>query len=379
MKHIYILLILGSIFSSNQNSHAQVMSDVYNLGITKSTNTIAQPQALWDILFNYNILAITGRNGVAGVCVLNNEIWVSRWQTDSLFKISMNGTLLASLKIPGSAGARSLTTDGTYIYEGVYTNKIQKIDPVSKTVVGSITVPIAKIRSLSYDASADNGNGGFWASDWGTEINLFSKDGTNTLNTIYTSDHKLTGMYGTACDNFSSGGPYLWISDQNFDGTGKTSEIVQLKIATGKQTGIIHNTMSDVGIGGSDTSGIAGGLFISLQGSTVNLVGVLQGLPTNRLFSYDLGLATEISENKPNEITTNVFPNPVNDMINIKTNFENNEASNLQITDVTGKIVYQTTSVFLNNYFNVSNYKSGVYFVKIISKEGIFNTKFIKK
>lgn len=73
-----------------------------------------------------------------------------------------------------------------------------------------------------------------------------------------------------------------------------------------------------------------------------------------------------------------VFPNPTSHFINIKSDIEVTEVSQLNILSIDGKKVF--TSKNLIHQIDVSKYTSGIYFVEIISKEGLVSkSKFIKE
>jgi len=380
MKKIFthILPVLGFILSgtnfiSAQNEKTTTECEVAPT-LVKTNPTINQ--AMWSVLYNYDLLASTTLNGNAGVCFFNNQFWVSRWATDSILILDLAGTVVQRLTIPGVTGIRSFTTDGTSIYAGINTNSIKKIDPITKTLVSSITAPIANVRSLTYDATANSGAGGFWMSTWGTDITQTDINGT-TLSMVSAASHGLTGMYGTAFDNVSSGGPYLWVFDQGT--SAGQSDIVQINIASQAQTGIMHDVMVDVGTPQGDTSGLAGGIFFYSPIPTILvLIGVLQGSPTNRLFGYDV-LATGISENMNSNEFINIFPNPVKDMVNINVNKQNNDEVQLEIFDAMGKIVFNKNTRGQNNYINFSKQQSGLYFVKTTYNGKTATSKFIKQ
>jgi len=76
---------------------------------------------------------------------------------------------------------------------------------------------------------------------------------------------------------------------------------------------------------------------------------------------------TSILETLNSEI--NIFPNPASENLNI---VSNNIINNIEIVDVTGKIQYSQPKID-SKYFNinVSNLESGIYFLKINSKNQI--------
>jgi len=334
-----------------------------------------KPNAMWSVVFNYDLVASTGANENTGVCFVNNEFWVSKWQNDTISILNATGGFVQKIQVPGVYGTRSLTYDGSKIYAGVNTSMVQIIDPGTKTTSGTITAPITNVRSLTYDATANGGAGGFWGSSWGTDIVQFSKTGT-TLNTLWSADHLLTGMYGTAYDGTSPGGPFLWVFDQA--SSIAKSDIVQINATTGFPMNVMHDVMSDVGATANDTSGLAGGLFFTTLNSVPTLMGVLQGRPTDRLFGYEIN-TTGIGENEALVGSVTVFPNPVVDFANIKVDRKNSNPATLEIIDMVGKVVYETSTVGANNYFNLSKYESGLYFARYTCNGQSYTTKLVKE
>lgn len=89
---------------------------------------------------------------------------------------------------------------------------------------------------------------------------------------------------------------------------------------------------------------------------------------------------TSIHENKTTR-TVKVFPNPTNDILNVKifSNLSNiKENSKVTITNVLGKVIYSAKSDTDSFKLDISNYESGLYFISIEDLENTISTKFIK-
>lgn len=89
---------------------------------------------------------------------------------------------------------------------------------------------------------------------------------------------------------------------------------------------------------------------------------------------------TSIHENKTTR-TVKVFPNPTNDILNVKifSNLLNiKENSKVTITNVLGKVIYSAKSDTDSFKLDISNYESGLYFISIEDPENTISTKFIK-
>ncbi len=73
-----------------------------------------------------------------------------------------------------------------------------------------------------------------------------------------------------------------------------------------------------------------------------------------------------------------ISPNPSKDKLNIK--FQSvNEDLNLEVFDVLGKLIYRGEITQLESSVNVSNWKSGVYLVRISNNKITHTKRFIKQ
>lgn len=77
----------------------------------------------------------------------------------------------------------------------------------------------------------------------------------------------------------------------------------------------------------------------------------------------------------------NIFPNPGNDIVNIKITTLQAEIFDLTIVDITGQIIYQETVNLSNGtgktVLNVSNYATGLYVVSVRNSFGLLNKRFV--
>lgn len=148
-------------------------------------------KALWDIQFDHAAGALPGR---AGAYWTGTEFWISRWSNDSLFTVNNSGTVTASFKIAGITGVRGITGDGTSLYLATNSTTVYKVNPATKTLISTITVPAAA-RYITYDASLNGGAGGFYIGSFNSAITKCSMTGAN-LGSIAPGTHGLTGIYG---------------------------------------------------------------------------------------------------------------------------------------------------------------------------------------
>jgi hypothetical protein len=235
---------------------------------------------LWNIQLDVNPTTVFApATGLSAVAWTGSEFWVSKWADNNIYTADASGNMTGNFTIPGITGTRSITTDGVNMYIGTAATVIYQVNPITRTLISTINTSVAACRYVTFDPGLDNGNGGFWAGAYASDITSVNMTG-QTLSIISATTHGLSGIYGMAYDGYSTGGPYLWAFDQG----GNNADIIQLTIL-GVPTGIMHDAQSDLqsGVGG----GTAGGLFIcnNYMPGTNSMIGINQGVS---LFSYEL-------------------------------------------------------------------------------------------
>lgn len=236
-------------------------------------------EAPFDLILSFNLDLASGAAGNAGSEFDGTYFYTTRWASNLIHKYDTAGNLVEEFSIAGVTGLRDLAFDGTFMYGGAAGTTIYQMDFTNKLLVGSITGVAQPVRHISYDSGAD----GFWVGNWDTDVVLVNRSGA-TVSTISAATHGLGGMYGSAYDEYSAGGPYLWLYDQGL-GAGTPQLIHQFNVASGTATGLTFDTALDF----PGAGGIAGGLFVSadyVSGLAV-VGGVLQGTPDN-FFVYEL-------------------------------------------------------------------------------------------
>ncbi|MBL7924516.1 MAG: T9SS type A sorting domain-containing protein [Bacteroidia bacterium] len=276
------------------------LSELVKAGFHKD-GLLPSTTALFDVQSYYNLDSLASfSGGFAALAWTGSEWWVAQWNKDSLFTFSPAGVLTSSFKITGvgasNSGVRSMTFDGTYLYlaDNSAPANIKKVDPVTKTLVSTISVSSTfTVRTATYSPLTNGGAGGFWISNFGSPLVEIDLAG-NVLNSVPLSVHTLVAVYGLAMDTLTAGGPYLWAFDQAAGGT--QANLVRLQLPSCIPTFVLHNVNSDIGVQ-SGSTGIAGGLFISssvVPGENT-IAGVLQGTPDDILFAYELDSASQIA------------------------------------------------------------------------------------
>ena len=105
-------------------------------------------QAQWDQVFSYNLTdSIGGLTSLLGVAYTGSEIWVSQFNTDSVYIFNSLGQFQQFIEIPGVSRLSGLTYDGTNIYGANGSTTIYEIDPNSRTLSNTFTIP-SVLRAL---------------------------------------------------------------------------------------------------------------------------------------------------------------------------------------------------------------------------------------
>lgn len=75
-------------------------------------------------------------------------------------------------------------------------------------------------------------------------------------------------------------------------------------------------------------------------------------------------------------VTINLYPNPVNDILNIDSKYTLN---NISISDINGRVVRNTSLNGTEAQINIADLASGVYLLKVVTSEGTVTKKVIKE
>jgi len=239
---------------------------------------VAPSDATWNLQFEWPLGPGISQ---AGAECDGSFFYGSVWSTTSvnagrIYKYDLTGTLVDSIVIPTVSGTRDLAWDGTYFYGGSAGTAIREMDFTTQTLVSTITTPVGvNVRHIAYDAVND----AFWVGDFNTDIYLVNRLGV-VLDTIPGPLAPLNGRYGSAWDNVSPGGPFLWVFAQG--GNGITLGKIHIATGTVVATHDMYTELVNLAPGG-----LAGGLFTQpgIVPGTTTLGGLVQG---EVMFGYNL-------------------------------------------------------------------------------------------
>ncbi|WP_130735525.1 T9SS type A sorting domain-containing protein [Flavobacterium sp. J27] len=322
--------------------------------------------------FLYDIGTSIGAQGNAGVVFINNQFWVSAWNSSNIHVLSNTGAFIETFQVAGLSGTRSMTTDGVNVYCGTAQSSIYVVDPITRMLTNTISITTtssAQARFCTYDASLDSGAGGFWIANFNTDITSVSMTG-NQLSVIPAATHGFTGMYGAAVD----GSGLLYIYHQ---GPPNNDTISSIDLSTGLPTGLTYDFFTNDASGTGSTSSLAGGLFISnevVSGETI-VVGVSQATPNNLLFGININDLLSVSTN--NSSSFNWYPNPVKDAFIISSKNEGN--FDVKIHNLLGQQVMQVKNNPSLEKIDVSALTKGTYIVTVDADNAHDSFKIIKE
>jgi len=323
---------------------------------------------IWDVQLSINLAEGTGAEFDGNFFYITNSL------SNLICKYDIDGSLIETFSIPGVSNLSDIAFDGSYMYGGNGSMMIFQMDFVTKTLVNTINTPV-NVRHIAYDENSD----AFWVGSWLDPLVLISRSGTllNIFNLM------LPFITGTAYDNVSAGGPYLWIFDRGNQIPGPQL-IHQFHIPSSTFTGITHDVLSDIGAGQPDA--VAGGLFSTadfIQG-TFSLGGILIGVPPI-LFVYGYEEITSVDkiDISPSAFSLRQnYPNPFNISTVISFLLLKQSFISLKVYDVLGNEVAALVNEEkpAGEYeveFSGNNLTSGIYFYQLNAGSFIETKKMI--
>ncbi|MEI6695930.1 MAG: Omp28-related outer membrane protein [Bacteroidota bacterium] len=242
--------------------------------------SLKQTNAAWTYQFTNSISSLVWGPASYGIESDGTYLYTTKYTANKFYKLTTAGALVDSFAITGATftgGIRDLAYDGTYFYGSNFTNVVYKMDFTAKTQVSTITLPTGfLVRHIAFDPLANSGAGGLWCGPWNvTGPRLYSMTGAY-LDSIPAANIS-GGAYaaaGSAYDNVTPGGPYLWLQSYTGSTTPTNINLIQIKLST-KLVSLVHDIMPDNAV----FTSTPGGLFqkTNLISGTTTIGGLLQG------------------------------------------------------------------------------------------------------
>ena len=245
-----------------------------------------------------------------------NYYTTSSIELGKFWKYDRNGKFVEQFSIPEMYySLYDLTWDGRYFYGSDNSNRLFKLDFDNRRVAGIININSTKASDQSVikdlkitHCSYDPDRKGFWIGGF-TTIGFVDMQGKMKTAISSISTTESVAIYGSAYDNVSPGGPYLWLGDmtsENNDHIDKV-QIRQYNTATRQLTDVKHQLTDAPGyVLGNQTTGqnYVCGLFASTDvvPGKLTLMGTLNQMP-NLIFRYTVSEADKWLSIAPNHGT----------------------------------------------------------------------------
>lgn len=215
--------------------------------------------------------------------------YTSSWYNiGKFYKYDRNGEFIEEFEVEGMYyKLDDMAFDGTYFYGSDDTNTIYQLDLRNKRLVKTITIvddPTINIAHIAYDPRSDE----FWAGASNT-ICRINREGEITVSMRSISDTEDLDIYGSAYDDVTPGGPYLWLSHEELSSNGVDYiELRQYDLNTRRLTSVRHEVTDlpdyqhiymTYGAGIETTTALVDG--------TLSLVGIMEQSPA-RIYVYEL-------------------------------------------------------------------------------------------
>lgn len=216
--------------------------------------------------------------------------YTSSWYfLGKFYKYNRDGIFVEEFSIPEMYYmVYDFAYDGCYVYASDYSNRIFQLDMDARRIVSVIEVtelPNLKITHLAYDPDRD----GFWCGTFNTLV-LVDRQGVpqaKEMNWEFSA-------FGSAYDNVTPGGPYLWISDMMMPDDVIIDKVMlrQYSLNSRSYTGVSHVVNDMPGyVNGSATTGqnqVCGvTITADLVPGQLTLVGTLQQSPS-LVYTYNI-------------------------------------------------------------------------------------------
>lgn len=285
-------------------------------------------------------------------------LWQTDWSQANLWNYPMDNWRIVENRLYGLYGSKILHLDKKLIHGYI------SISDLGSYGTGSNTNWVNDDGSFSYV----KGNNGAT-----TIVTLFEEDeNTNLIPTLSDSEADIVAVVdGQTYDGTNRNDAYhqgtLVFADGSLPSVGDTPNSNWVNASTGTHLMILFPIEIDSRSGDLMFRGV-----FRKDGTAeddINIKVILKEESDVVLAVNDLKKENNIS----------IYPNPANDVINISADFTVNK---IEVFDVSGRLVFKTVGIAHsktdNKTINISNIKSGIYFVKVYGKSGVFIKKITK-
>jgi len=336
MKKITLLvsLLIGSALSFSQYTFSKTTgtySDLVSPTSLSNGATWDDPQYTIPLGFNFDYFNST-----------INQIFIAGYGLGSYLAVDTANTGLVSYLIPYGADLADRGYD-----DNVGSQSTGGLSPISYLLTGTVGSRIMKIEWKNAGFYSDIDDDGT-STDF-TNFQLWLYEGTNNIEIHFGSNSILQT---SLCFDGETGSSVQLLPDFNLTTDNYGPNSITLKgIPSSPSVKVINS-------------------FDSLE----YLNGVI---PNGTIYKFTKVSGTVSIQENVNTFKTRIFPNPANNFIHVVSENNKTSISQIQIMDLSGKVVRTINSQF--NQIDISELNSGIYMVNVFSSDGgSTNSKFVK-
>ncbi|MFA7360924.1 MAG: T9SS type A sorting domain-containing protein [Candidatus Kapaibacterium sp.] len=277
---ILIFVILA--FALNTNAqYSDVNPGSINLAPLAGQNDY--PNAVGDLLMNYNVDSLLGSVVGYGVCWTGTNFVTAKFSANRFNRMTSNWNKIDSFAASGAGTGffRDLAYANGLIWGSPLNNTIYGINPTTGVMVKTIVTTGAQIRAITWDPVRK----GFWCGTNSFTGPLVCYDTNGVAIPGATISGFVGGLYGAAYDD-NPAGPYLWISKDMSPSTTNGTAFVKYNATTLARMDSIYVTVpltsgAPLASGGCEVT-------TSLIPGKRTIVSMVQGSP-DRVIVVELG------------------------------------------------------------------------------------------
>lgn len=300
---------------------------------------------------------------------------------------SVNGALssiFTKTTIGNPNGLKFVDTDNDgdldVVFSDFQNNRIRRFKNVGTNTPSETGFNIDKpVESAFADLNGDNipdhiyitSQGGFQLPK--LFYRLTNTDGSLTVDTIISNFNDDSNGFGVAASDFDGDGDIDIVANDYINTSNNINPVKYFEnIGTPTSPTFVERTVPFTG----DKSGLRRILVADFDndGNDDFLVEDRSSILGQFIIYHDDTLPNTLSINSPNiMLSVDVYPNPVKDILNIRST---DQITDVKVYDIQGKLIKVK---FVTNSIDVSNLKSGVYFLQVTSEKGSVAKRFIKQ
>jgi hypothetical protein len=319
------------------------------------------------------------------ISINSPSVWVNHTQTISADTATSIAQFLLSVKNTVATGhleidsvviskAPYVVPTFTSIYDIQYTTDISGDSPLVGTTVSTGGIVTAVHANGAFNMSSGTGA---WSGVYvyTTQNTVAEGDSVNFTAEVQEYQGLTELAYPTDFVNVSSGNFFL--SNSITTAQANTEDYEGCLVTTTNANCTTDGSWWDINDGSGEV-GVSKFLYSYTPsiGTSYNVTGVVEYYLSFKIlprYANDVSIYTEVSEN--NTLQTTVYPNPVNEFVNI----EAPANSTVTILSIEGKVVINTTTNNAVEMIDVSSLESGSYIVSISNNNANSTQVLIKK